>query len=278
MPATGWMGEAPDAEGPAMPLTEMLLANRERRAGPMETALARSRAAEAREEREQAADARDPDEAAAALIARGYVPGMASQLALRLGDTMAELEAERDKIERGERRQEHVRRMHQNGQIRAWDIPQLLDGDFGDPGRVSQLERQAESLRRQCGEAQQAIAPPQAQRSADPLEDATRRAHATFREVTRQRMAEAQQSRPQARPPFDSIASAGAGAAEHTGPDCEVCATARRREAARDAAMTGEYKVPPGSEYIGPAITRTLRADGNGVYGNHAQPEMEIHR
>jgi hypothetical protein len=93
MPATGWMGEAPDAEGPAMPLTARLLEAREHRAGPLETALARSRSADIREERQREAEAVDPDDRAAGYVARGYSPGMVSQLAGRLSDTVAELEA-----------------------------------------------------------------------------------------------------------------------------------------------------------------------------------------
>jgi hypothetical protein len=94
--------------------------------------------------------------------------------------------------------------MHENGQIRALDIPQLLDGDYGDPGRVSQLERQVEALKRQCAEAQEIIAPPQVQRSADPLEAATRWANEAFRASIRERMAEADAGvpRPRSRPLF----------------------------------------------------------------------------
>ena len=71
MVATGWISE-PDAAGPALPLTNMALARQHR--GPGDTlalALARSRAAEAREIRDEAAAAPDPDERAAGLIARG---------------------------------------------------------------------------------------------------------------------------------------------------------------------------------------------------------------
>jgi hypothetical protein len=229
MGVTGWLGEDPD-EAPPMPLTEMMLGRQQNRAGPLETALARSRADDIREAREQAAYAPDPDERAASLVVRGYSPGMLQELAQRLGDTTAELEAENEKIEKGKRRAEHVMRMHANGQIHAWDVPAAL-GDEGDPGRVAQLERQAESLRKQIAEAQDMIAPPR-QRDLDPVEAASRAAHEVFREVTRARWAEVQGgSRPRReRRPFDSVSR---GDTEHTGPDCRVCAAARERDAAR---------------------------------------------
>jgi len=101
MVTTGWIGEEPDAAGPAMPVTEMLLARQQRRAGPLETALARSAANDIREAREAAANAPDPDQRAAAFVTRGYQPGLLNELSQRLGDTVAELEAEREKIEKG---------------------------------------------------------------------------------------------------------------------------------------------------------------------------------
>ena len=234
MVTTGWIGEEPDAAGPAMPVTNMLLANRERRAGPLETALARSRAEDAREARDAAASAPDPDERAANLLSRGYAPGLASQLVQRLGDTMAEIEAENAKIERGKRRQEHLHRAHAAGQITAWDIVRGQDFDEGDPGRVEMLERRADDLRRQIKDAQAAIAPPE-RRTPDPLEAASRHAHQVFVEATRARMAEAQSGTvrpaPRERPPFGSVSRGRS--AEHTGPDCRVCAAARERDAAR---------------------------------------------
>ena len=91
-------------------------------------------------------------------------------------------------------------------------------------------------------EAQEMIAPPQ-RHAPDPVEAASRHAHEVFAEMTRSRLAEAEARRPEPRP-FDS-ASRGAGrSTEHTGPDCSVCAEARRRDAARDredyAAVYGE--------------------------------------
>ena len=194
-----------------MRLTGLLLANGRGEPQPgavLDRALARARADEAREAREAAASAPDPDERAASLIARGVMPGQVSELSQRLGDTMAELQAEREKIEKGERRQEQVRRMHQNGQISAFEIQRMLDGDFGDLGKVAKLERRAERLARQIREVS-ALIPRAEDRPADPLEAASRAAreagHEAFREVTRSMFAAAQAGlpvRPAARPPF----------------------------------------------------------------------------
>jgi hypothetical protein len=109
----------------------------------------------------------------------------------------------------------------------------------GDTGRAERLERRAGSLRQQIAAAAERIAAPQAQQSADPLEQASRQAHETFREVTRQRMAEAQQGRPGPRP-FESVSRAAGRSTEHTGPDCWVCAEGRRRDAARGARQEWE--------------------------------------
>jgi hypothetical protein len=170
---TGWIGEDP-VEVP-MPLTEMMLGRQQRRAGPLETALARSRADDARAARDEAAFAPDPDERAANLIARGYTPGLASQLAQRLGDTMAEIEAENAKIEKGKRQQEHLHRAHAAGQITAWDIVRGQDFDEGDPGRVEMLQRRAVSLRAQIADAAQAMSPPE-RPVPGPVEAAAQRA------------------------------------------------------------------------------------------------------
>src|SRR5690349_15707184 len=83
---TGWLPEDPDAGAP-MPLTELLLDRQQRRASPLEVALARSAADDRRAAREAAAAAADPDERAANLVARGYTPGLLQHLAQRLGDT-----------------------------------------------------------------------------------------------------------------------------------------------------------------------------------------------
>jgi len=230
MGVTGWLGEAPD-EVPPMPVTEMMLARQQRRAGPLETALARSAANDIRDAREAAANAPDPGERAANLVSRGYTPGLASQLAQRLGDTMAEIEAENAKIEKGKRRQEHLHRAHAAGQITAWDIVRGQDFDEGDPGRVEMLERRADDLRRQIKDAQAAIAPPE-RRTPDPLEAASRHAHQVFVEATRARMAEAQEQsrcRPEPRP------FAGRGAATEPEPDGHE--------------ITRSYSPPPGATW-----------------------------
>jgi hypothetical protein len=126
MTKTGWLGEEPD-EGPVMPFTEMALARQQHRAGPLETALARSRSADIREAREEAAMAPDPDERAANLVARGYTPGLLYELQQRLGDVQAELETERAKIEKGARRQERIARDRAAGRISALDIFRMQD-------------------------------------------------------------------------------------------------------------------------------------------------------
>ena len=69
-------------------------------------------------------------------------------------------------------------------------------------------------------------------------------------------MAEAQQSRPQASPPFASRASAGAAGTEHTGPDCAICAAARKRDAAWMTAAAAADEQP----------RETLRAEGGPDY------------
>ena len=236
MPATGWFGAGPDDDAPAMPVTAMLLGRQERRAGVVETALARSAAADARQVLEEAASAPDPDERAANLVAAGYQPGLLFELQQRLGDVQAELEAEREKLEKGARRSERLAREHAAGRIGVLDALRMLDADEGDAHRCEQLERRAEGIGRQIAEASQAISPPP-QRDADPLEAATRRANAAFRELTRQRMAEAQQSRPQAPPPFASRAAAGAADADVTCADCVKAGATAEQSAEIHAGM-----------------------------------------
>ena len=232
MVATGWISE-PDAAGPALPLTNMALARQHR--GPGDTlalALARSRAAEAREIRDEAAAAPDPDERAAGLIARGYSPGLASQLAIRLGDTLAELADEEAKLEKAARRSERLHREHEAGRLTGLAYLQAMGDDAGgDQDRVRLLSRRAESLRRQVAEANEAMSAPQL-RERDGVEAASRHAHQVFAEVTRQRFAEAQAGRPEPRP-FASVSRGAGRSTEHTGDDCWVCAAGRERDAAR---------------------------------------------
>lgn len=216
MGVTGWLGEAPD-EVPPMPVTEMLLARQERRAGPLEVALAGSAASDIREAREAAANAPDPDERAASFVARGYQPGLLFELSQRLGDTTDALEAERDKLEKAARRAQFAAREHAAGRADVSRMLSMMDGDDGDESRVAMLERQAAGLRARIAEAQAMIAPPP-QRDLDPVEAASRAAHEMFREVTRARMAAAEARRPEPRP----FVSRGAGrSTEHTpGGDC----------------------------------------------------------
>jgi hypothetical protein len=166
-------------------VTEMLLARQGRRAGVLETALARGAAADAREAREQAASAPDPDERAANFLAAGYQPGLLQQLLQRLGDVQAELETEREKLEAGARRQERIAREHAAGRITGLDIFRMQDFDEGDSHRCEQLERRAAGIKRQILEASQAISPPQA-RAPGPVEEASARARRTLAEVTAQ--------------------------------------------------------------------------------------------
>lgn len=132
MTSTGWTGEPPEAEGPALPVTGMLLAQRQRQAGDT---LARTQARSWRDDRPDPVP--DPDERAANMVARGLVPGQVSDLSRRLGDTLAELQGEREKLGRGARRQAQIRRAHERGQITAFDIARMAGADEGDPGRWS---------------------------------------------------------------------------------------------------------------------------------------------
>jgi hypothetical protein len=215
---TGWTNEPPEPESPAMPLSGMLLAAKERGPGDeLAIALARSQGAEARQARDADASAVDPDTRAANMIARGVLPGQVSELSRRLGDTLAGLQAEQEKIERGQRRQERIQRDHQAGRITAFDIAGM-DFDEGDPGTVERLERRADSLRRQIGEAAELMAPQRA--PEDPLEAASRRAHEVFREMTRAKLAAAEAGLPAPRP----FASAGRGSLAVRSEDCIHCA------------------------------------------------------
>jgi hypothetical protein len=237
MTATGWISEEPGETRP-VGFADFIMKNR-RPAGEghtLEQALARA----ARPDKPP--EPYDDDDRQAALLTRGYSPGLIFQLSQQLADTVAELEAEREKIERGARRQEIAGREHAAGRADVWQMQRMLDGDFGDQATVERLERRADGLRRQIAEAQAAIAPPE-RRTPDPLEAASRHAHEVFVEVTRAAMAEAQAG-VRAPRPFASV-SRGAGAStEHTGDDCWVCAEGRRRDAARDradyAAVYGE--------------------------------------
>ena len=140
----------------------------------------------------------DDDERQAALLSRRYEPGRVFDLSRRLADTETELAAELELIEKGEKRAEQVRRMHEHGQIHALDIPAYL-GDEGDVAKVGRLERRAEGLRRQIAEAQEMISPQQ-QREPDPFAAGAKRAHQAFADATRSMMAEAADPAPGAAP------------------------------------------------------------------------------
>jgi hypothetical protein len=186
MTRTGWINEDP-GERPAMPVTAMLLGRQERRAGVVETALARSAAADVRQALEEAAAAPDPDERAAGLLAGGYKPGLLYELQQRLGDVQAELESERSKIEKGRLRQERIAREQAAGRITGLDVFRMQDFDEGDRARCEQLERRAAAISRQIVEASQAISPAP-QRDPDPVTAASRAAHDEFVAVTRARL------------------------------------------------------------------------------------------
>jgi hypothetical protein len=204
----GWP-EAPGA--PALPVTEMLLANKRYEPGDnLAMALARSR--------DEPDEQPDPDERAANLVARGVRPGMVSELSAKLADCETELAAEQEKLEKAARRQERIRRDHDRGLITAWDIARMQDFDEGDAARAARLERKAERLRAQLAEAA-ALISPAAQWRPDPVEDAlgrAREAHREFVESTRAKMAGRQ---PRASRPF-GYASRGGTADKVTCPDC----------------------------------------------------------
>jgi hypothetical protein len=128
MRATGWVGEEPESAVLAMPVTNMLLTGSRGGQQPgavLAQSMARAAAAEAREAREAAASAPDRDEYCAGLVARGYRPGLVSGLSMRLGDTLAEIAGEEDKLERSARRQERIHRDHAAGRITAFDIARM---------------------------------------------------------------------------------------------------------------------------------------------------------
>ncbi len=194
MPKTGWMGgDEPEDEAPAMPLTNLLMSRRHGQQQPgavLETSLARARAAEAREVRDEAAAARDPDERAANLVTRGYMPGMTSQLSMKLADTEAELADDEDKLEKAARRAERTRQMHERGQLDVSGvIARMAATDDGDETTVARLRRRADSLRRQIGEASEIMVPPEA-RARNAVEEASSRARRILADVTSRRAAD----------------------------------------------------------------------------------------
>lgn len=221
MTRTGWTPEAPAAA--AMPVTEHLLRNRERAPGDaLAMAEARSRAADARQAREDAEAIRDPDEAGAAMVNRGYSPGMLSSLMAKRADKTAELETEQAKIEKGERVTARVRGMLERGQIGAMEAHQAMSGDFGDASRAEKLEEQIARLDQRIAEAGAMIAPPHEQRQPDAVESATRAAHDEFRRVTAEMMAGKRPVPARGRRPF---AGRGSVAVRSEVVTCQDCIT-----------------------------------------------------
>jgi hypothetical protein len=202
-PRDGWQRGA--GEAPAAGFADFILAHR---APPGEGHTLEQVFARAAQARDREPERDDPDDKAAALLTRGYSPGMISQLSQQLGDVQAELEAEREKIEQGAHRAAVIQRAHKAGRLDAFAVMRAMDSvDEGDEGRVRLLERRAASLRAQIADVTAAISPPE-RRAPDPLEAAASRAHAAFAELTRGRMAEAEARRGEPRP-FASVSRGG---------------------------------------------------------------------
>jgi hypothetical protein len=194
MVATGWITEEPDAAGAAMPVTNFILSQWAAPTGPATLGQAVNRVLSRAEwpDRYAGPEPQDPDEKAAALVMRGYSPGLLTELSRRLGDVQGELEAEREKIQKGARRAESIHRAHQAGRLDVFAAARALDeGDAGDEGRVRLLERRAESLRHQIAEAAEAISPPERQ-APDPVEAAAQRAQRILAQVSEERRREDQ--------------------------------------------------------------------------------------
>jgi hypothetical protein len=236
MTATGWIGED---QGAAMPLTAAALQVTGRGPGDVTAiALARSAAADAREARDAQRYARDPDEAASALILRGYTPGASIDLAQRIQDAQSALAGARQKREDHAKAIARYSELRDKGQISVMEAARRMDAAEGpDEAEISRLERHLERLQRSQAQAQAAIAGPQPG-PEDPLEAASRRAHAAFAEATRGMFEAAEAGRPVPAPrPFAGPAGGGAEASrstEHTGPDCWVCAERAAAERAED--------------------------------------------
>jgi hypothetical protein len=165
----------------------------------------------------------DDDERQASLLARHYAPGQATDLAQRLGDTLAELAAVQEENEAARKRQERIARDHAAGRITVHDIMRM---DAGEPdlAREQQLERRVRSLRKQVADASARISPPQQRLDGDGLEAAASRAHAAFAEVTRARIAELGTTRLASRPaPRPKEASRSRGGVAVRSEHCVYC-------------------------------------------------------
>jgi hypothetical protein len=232
-----------------MPLTALMMANRERGAGDtLALALARSEGADARAAQNARRDARDPDETAAAMVSRGYLPGATSDLAQRIQDAESALAGARKKREDHEKAIQRYSALRDKGQISVLDAVQRMDAAEGpDEAEISRLEKNLERLQRSQAQAQAAIAGP-VRGPEDPLEAATRRAHDVLREVTRAKMEQAAAGLPLTGPrPFaGSFASHGSAVDAEAvlrcpGAGCQTCAEGRQREAARAAEDAAAY-------------------------------------
>jgi hypothetical protein len=204
-------------------------------------AVAQGDAADRREALRREQEARDGDEIAANLLSRGYAPGAMSHLSQRLADTTAELEEERDKVGRGERRRELVRGLLERGQIGGLEAAERMDGDFGDEHRVEQLERRAESLRGQIAEMAELMRSPQ-DRQHDTVQEAATRAQRILAEVAEERRLEDEaDARGRARLKAERAAFR----------------RSQRPFAGGSAGAAGERSLPPVTEYNGPSVTRS---------------------
>jgi hypothetical protein len=188
MPATGWSGwirEDEPGAAPALPVTNFILSQRAAPAGPVTLPQAVGRVltqAERPGRYDAGPEREDPDERAANLVSRGYVPGQLYELQQRLGDVEAEAEAEREKIAAGAARAVVIHRAHEAGRLDAFAVMRAMDFDEGDENRVRLLEHRAESLRAQIADVTAAISPPQL-RERDGVEAAASRAQQILAQV-----------------------------------------------------------------------------------------------
>jgi hypothetical protein len=179
---TGWQVSEEPEEAPAAGFADFILKNRRAPDEGHTLEQVFARAAQARD-REPERPGEDPDDKAAALLTRGYSPGMISQLSQQLGDVQAELEAEKELIEKGARRAAVIAQHHAAGRLGALGVMRALDeGDAGDEGRVRLLERRAASLRAQIADVRTAISPPERQ-APGPVEAAAQRAQQALAQV-----------------------------------------------------------------------------------------------
>jgi hypothetical protein len=129
----------------------------------------------------------DDDDRQAALLTRGYRPGLVNELQQRLGDVETELQGEREKIEKGAKRAEHVRRAQEAGRLSGLAYLRAMDDlDEGDENRVRQLEHRAASLRARIADAMEAVSPPERQ-ARGPVEQAALRAQQIAAAVAEER-------------------------------------------------------------------------------------------